>query len=105
MERHDRALHALMLLESTGAPISRPSRSELQSRLVEGEYDVMGGIQAKIERGGPGNRSLHFDKWVERHWRNAVVASARRWKALHVLVIQLSYGQTTSGSLHEHCNL
>ena len=54
-----------MLLESTGAPISRPSHSELWSRLVEGEYDVMGRIQARIERDGPGSRSLRFGMWVQ----------------------------------------
>jgi alkylation response protein AidB-like acyl-CoA dehydrogenase len=66
----------------------------------------MGRIQAIIECGGPGDRSLRFGRWVERYWRNAVVASAHEGgKARHVLVIQLWYGQTTNGSLHEHCNL
>lgn len=39
-----------MLLESNGVPISKPSRNELESRLAEGEYNVIGRIQAKIER-------------------------------------------------------
>lgn len=54
MERPDRA-HVLKLLESTGAPTPRPSRSELEFRLVEGKYDVMGRIEAKIECSDLGN--------------------------------------------------
>jgi hypothetical protein len=43
---------------------------------------------------------------TERYWQNATFASAYEGrKALHAEVIQLWYGQMTSGSLHEHFNL
>jgi hypothetical protein len=68
---------------------------------------VMGRTQAKIERGGPGvpKPALRQVGSTKRSWPNAVVASAYEGeKALHALVIQLLYGQTIDGLLHEHCN-
>jgi hypothetical protein len=41
----------------------------------------MGRIQAEIEHGGPGNRSLRFSMWV-------VAIAYEGGKALHALVIQ-----------------
>lgn len=50
---------------SLPAPIPRLRSSELQSHLVEGGHGVIGSLQAKIERGGPGNQRLRSDKWAQ----------------------------------------
>ena len=59
-----------------------------------------------MEQGGPISHSGHgLGKRSERRWKHAVVAHTHKvGKGLHILGIQLSYGHTTNGSLHEHCN-
>ena len=64
----------------------------------EGYKTIWSAAALKIE-------NLCFGRWVECHQQNAIVASTyKHGRALHVWVIPLLYGQTTNGSLHEHCN-
>ena len=58
----------------------------------------------RVECGGPGNRSLRFEECIPPSVTSETLPLQAHMR-VESLVIQLSYGQTTSGPLHEHYNL